>query len=253
MRTLSQETRVKPSEAMRSPPEGDARSHQGSLRSKLVLSLAAIFFVFLLIDDVVRRRVIEPEFIALERGGAIRDANRVLAALNSEVEHLAELASHWAAQIRDDEAAPTRRSVASRDPIAWPMAKSDWVARGRVRRHMVMDSVGNRAIGMQNSMVRESTLRSLVQSCREAGEQVTSGMTRIDSQTLVMVAIIALGDPSLPIQAGDDALSRGCPPCRRRPVGDALPTDSGRVQIAVAGSNGFLPWDDATCRTVSRR
>ena len=38
-----------------------------------------------------RRRVIEPEFTALERAGAIRDANRVLAALNSEVQHLSEL------------------------------------------------------------------------------------------------------------------------------------------------------------------
>ena len=58
-----------PVEVSKTSPAGDSRSHQGSLRSKLVLSLAAIFLMFLLIDEVVRRRVIEPGFIALERAG----------------------------------------------------------------------------------------------------------------------------------------------------------------------------------------
>ena len=36
-------------------------------------------------------QVIEPEFVALEKAEAIRDANRVLAAMNAEVEHLSDL------------------------------------------------------------------------------------------------------------------------------------------------------------------
>ena len=79
-----------------------SRSHHGSLRSKLVLSLAAIFLVFLTVDELVRHFVINPEFVALEKADAIRDANRVLAALNAEVEHLAELTNQWASRIDKD-------------------------------------------------------------------------------------------------------------------------------------------------------
>jgi signal transduction histidine kinase len=194
MRTLSQETPVRSTEAIETPPEGDARSHQGSLRSKLVLSLAAIFFLFLLIDDVVRRRVIEPEFFALERGGAIRDANRVLAAVNSEVEHLAELAGHWAAQILDGKARQsTVEDIAGSD--SWPMEKADWAAVVGSDGTWSWIGSGTKSLEMETDTAQEH-LRSLVQSCRLSDKQVISGITRTGADTLVMVAIICLQDSS---------------------------------------------------------
>ena len=191
---MSQETRVRSAEAMQTPPEGDARSHQGSLRSKLVLSLAAIFFLFLLIDDVVRRRVIEPEFIALERGGAIRDANRVLAAVNSEVEHLAELAGHWAAQILDGKSRDrTPENIPGAD--SWPMDKADWAAL--VGSDGTWTWIGSAAKPPEMEIdVAHEHLHSLVQSCRNSDKQLISGITRAGGDARVMVAIVCLHDSS---------------------------------------------------------
>ncbi len=194
MKTLSNKTPSRPVEANPKPPAGDVRSHQGSLRSKLVLSLAAIFFVFLMIDEVVRRRVIEPEFVALEQAGAIRDANRVLAALNSEVEHLSELASHWAAQIREWELL-TDTADGFTGSAAWPMEKSDWAAQVGsdgtwtwIRSGTNLSEPAIEDAGMH--------LRDLVQSCRERGSRINSGMTRVSDHSLVMFAIVSLDAPS---------------------------------------------------------
>jgi signal transduction histidine kinase len=118
MGTTGDETDSACVEASKTPPQEAARSHQGSLRSKLVLSLAAIFVMFLLIDDVVRRRVIAPEFISLEQAGAIRDARRVHAAIQSETEHLCEVTDLWAAQIHTDRGTgrPPRISLVPQPP-----------------------------------------------------------------------------------------------------------------------------------------
>ncbi len=76
-----------------------ARRNRGSLRSKLVLSLGAMFLVFLVVDELVRQQVIKPSFVRLEHSGAIRDANRVLAAVDVEAEYMMEIGEQLAARI----------------------------------------------------------------------------------------------------------------------------------------------------------
>jgi signal transduction histidine kinase len=68
--------------------------HSQSLRSKLVLSLAMMLAVVVGIDEIVRQKVIAPEFANLERVAALKDTNRVLSAINTEVGFLAETAAH---------------------------------------------------------------------------------------------------------------------------------------------------------------
>lgn len=75
------------------------RDHSRSLRSKLVLSLAFMLSVVVGIDEIVRQKVIIPEFARLERVAAFKDSNRVLSAINSEIEFLAETAGHDASQL----------------------------------------------------------------------------------------------------------------------------------------------------------
>jgi hypothetical protein len=130
MTELQEQTSDHVSSAQRVSGEGDTHLHQGSLRSKLVLSLAAVFLLFLTIDEMVRRQVIEPEFVALEKAGAIRDANRVLAAMNAEVQHLGDLARQWAARIGDGESTKSE-SVQWFDqdaPNSWATETLDWAA-----------------------------------------------------------------------------------------------------------------------------
>lgn len=164
----------------------DDRTHQGSLRSKLVLSLAAVFFLFLTIDELVRQRVIQPEFKSLEESGAIRDANRVLAALNSEVEHLTVLAEHWATQIRESEL------IAVTDGL-WNVAPThdhlDWAATitGNGAWNWRLDDGRTHA-----SIEAEEAFASLLQLCRKSGRQTSSGMTRVGSQSLVLFSLIRL-------------------------------------------------------------
>lgn len=76
-----------------------ANSHRASLRSKLVLSLGAMFLMFTVVDEFVRQQVIKPGFVALERNGAIRDAKRILAAIDVESEYLQELNGQLMANI----------------------------------------------------------------------------------------------------------------------------------------------------------
>ena len=67
-----------------SSPDTRSRGNRGSLRSKLVLSLGGMFLVFLVVDEVVRQRVISPSFVRLEKTEALRDADRVLTAISVE-------------------------------------------------------------------------------------------------------------------------------------------------------------------------
>ncbi|MCA9135943.1 MAG: HAMP domain-containing protein [Planctomycetales bacterium] len=75
------------------PIDQKESDHSRSLRSKLVLSLALMLGVVVGIDEVVRQKVIAPEFANLERVAALKDTNRVLSAINTEVEFLAETVS----------------------------------------------------------------------------------------------------------------------------------------------------------------
>ncbi|QDV47115.1 Sensor histidine kinase TodS [Stieleria neptunia] len=73
--------------------------HSQSLRSKLVLALALMLGVVVGIDEIVRQKVIAPEFANLERVAALKDTNRVLSAINTEVEFLSETAAQDAIRI----------------------------------------------------------------------------------------------------------------------------------------------------------
>ncbi|QEF96599.1 Sensor histidine kinase TodS [Stieleria maiorica] len=73
--------------------------HSQSLRSKVVLALALMLAVVVGIDEIVRQKVIAPEFANLERVAALKDTNRVLSAINTEVEFLSETASQDAIRI----------------------------------------------------------------------------------------------------------------------------------------------------------
>ena len=75
--------------------------HSQSLRSKLVLALAIMLAVVVGIDEFVRQKVIAPEFANLERVAALKDTNRVLSAINTEVEFLAETAAWEAPRFRE--------------------------------------------------------------------------------------------------------------------------------------------------------
>jgi signal transduction histidine kinase len=161
----------------------DARSHRGSLRSKLVLSLAAVFFLFLTIDEMVRQKVIQPEFAALEESGAIRDANRVLAALNAEVDHLTVLARHWGAELREREysgrldQSPLRQAADHLDWVATVSADGTW-------RWLVCSPEANATDSPDNGFV------SLLNLCRDSGRISSSGMTRVGTQSLVLFSLL---------------------------------------------------------------
>lgn len=172
------------------PAHASARTHQGSLRSKLVLSIAAIFFVFLTIDEMVRRQVIEPEFTALERSGGIRDASRVLAAMNAEVEHLNDLALHWASRIDGGTVARPMTLVRNEKESAfWTSRKLDWAAfitdEGKWR-WMLRNTDGN------STAKSRRHFEALVEVCQTSHKRSFSGMTRIGGESLVMFSVVGL-------------------------------------------------------------
>ncbi|MCC9599547.1 HAMP domain-containing histidine kinase [Stieleria sp. JC731] len=68
------------------------RLHSQSLRSKIVLALALMLGIVVGIEEFVRQYVIATEFIALERVTALKETNRVLSAINTEIDYLTELA-----------------------------------------------------------------------------------------------------------------------------------------------------------------
>ncbi|MGB7346531.1 MAG: HAMP domain-containing sensor histidine kinase [Pirellulaceae bacterium] len=81
------------------PWTATAEGHQRSLRSKLVLSLAAMCAIFMVIDEAVRRIVIQPAFEDLEQASAMRDTNRVMSAIKVESEHLRAIAEQGASRL----------------------------------------------------------------------------------------------------------------------------------------------------------
>ncbi|MEM9586312.1 MAG: HAMP domain-containing sensor histidine kinase [Planctomycetota bacterium] len=95
------------------------RSHRGSLRSKLVLTIAAIFLVFVVVDDIVRRVVISPQFQRMEQADGVRDANRILAAIRSESSSLLTLVQQMAAGEQDWDMPETSESA---------LAQGQWLA-----------------------------------------------------------------------------------------------------------------------------
>jgi signal transduction histidine kinase len=170
----------------------DVQSHHGSLRSKLVLSLAGIFLIFLVIDEVVRRRVIQPEFVALEQAGAIRDANRVLAALNAEVEHLHGLTEQWAIRlgknsdsaIKAQQTDPTEESrLAKHYDLAVIYLADDswkWLDQGNLSPQEVQ------------AQATSDQLHELVEACEASDHGVSSGMTGISADRVLIYAVVKI-------------------------------------------------------------
>lgn len=195
MTTLHDKTNGIDSSAPKVSNQGDAHSHQESLRSKLVLSLAAVFLIFLMIDEVVRRRVIEPQFNALETAGAIRDANRVLGALNSEVEHLVDLATQWASWVDESETSNPSgfRPIRPGESNPWTEQKLDWAA-------LVMPDGAWSCLSCETEEEYSSLASSavsgrfsmLVRNCQESKRPTWGGMTRIGNNSLVAFAVVAL-------------------------------------------------------------
>lgn len=177
------------------------RDHHGSLRSKLVLSLAAMFFVFLMIDEMVREQVIRPEFVSLERAGAIRDANRVMAAMNAKVDHLSDLAKHWANQLERDPPDCGHRESVQQSPGRWRPEYLEWAA--------VVSSDGGwcwlHQRGQQTSgdVYDCERFADLAEGCRRNGQPFVSGMTRVADNSLVMFAAVELGSRPLTAAASD--------------------------------------------------
>ena len=188
--------------------DDNPRDHHGSLRSKLVLSLAAMFFVFLTVDELVRQQVIKPEFAALERAGAIRDANRVMAAITAKVENLADLAKHWAGQLDPDnlagefESKPPRNVANVRETSLganhsrWTPDNLEWAAIA------FTDGSWRWLQRKESHTATDQDYSRLANCCLESTEAVVSGMTRTADNSLVMFAAVA-------IDVDSDSANRG--------------------------------------------
>ncbi len=187
------------------PLDGGVRSHHGSLRSKLVLSLAAMFFVFMTIDEMVRQQVIKPEFAALERAGAIRDANRVMAAIHANMDHLSDLAEHWAGALGHQS-----RSLDSQDPQTGPAKVLPRGSTGPERENLEWAAALQKDDSwswlqrnrQSDSLERQkSDLTTLADLCWKSDSPTFRGMTRTADNSLVMFAAVKT-QPSEP--ASDD-------------------------------------------------
>ncbi|MCG8653525.1 MAG: ATP-binding protein [Pirellulales bacterium] len=205
MKTASRQTQPN-DEAPPAPSyEVNLRNHHGSLRSKLVLSLGAMFFVFLTIDEVVRQRVIEPEFASLERAGAIRDANRVLAAMNAEVEHLGDLANHWAGQLGQLSSESHAEPESQQRKRNWTPQNLEWAV-------VVSDDGTWRWLESPNvpdlPAKHHQDFIDLALWLNETEDTSCCGMTRVMDDSLVMFASIELTPDASEQPSGSDQTAK---------------------------------------------
>ncbi|MCO8120508.1 ATP-binding protein [Stieleria sp. TO1_6] len=115
--------------------------HSQSLRSKLVLALALMLGVVVGIDEIVRQRVIAPEFANLERVAALKDTNRVLSAINTDIDFLSETATYKARQL---EARVKQSSGKSFEHSAWAHFSTDAQnMNDRIEWDAIVDQEGN--------------------------------------------------------------------------------------------------------------
>jgi two-component system, NtrC family, sensor kinase len=68
-----------------------------SLRSKIVIILSAVVLLYAAFDHLMQRTLVYDNFVALERAGAEKDLQRVVHALQGEIEHLDRDCAAWAA------------------------------------------------------------------------------------------------------------------------------------------------------------
>ncbi len=118
------------SQATAEPSSG----HQSSLRSKLVLSLTALFATFLLVAEIVRHLLITPLFVNLENASALRDMRRIKAAIAIESDHLRTIVEQSAALGAPNNLMSTNSLELSTDSdafhgqISWPIVGVQWTA-----------------------------------------------------------------------------------------------------------------------------
>ena len=210
MRRRSPITDDAPQSEPRPPAGASVRSHRGSLRSKLVLSVAGMFVVFLTIHEAVRTRVIEREFLALEQNSAVRDAGRVLAAIHVEVEHLGELAEQLAR--RSDLPAGDAEAAATADvrgidqgpgpeSFEWVLVADRDGSVGWLRRGSAADA----GSGPPRRGDTGDSLRRLIETCAGTPGRCGSGITKAFDGSLAIfaTATIPRGDHRAAIAAAD--------------------------------------------------
>jgi signal transduction histidine kinase len=90
--------------------------HTHSLRSKLVLALSVMLAVVVAIDEFVRLTVIGPAFSNLERMAAYEDTSRVLSAINTEIDVLADIAAYHVSHPVVETPQTIPRQTTSRSP-----------------------------------------------------------------------------------------------------------------------------------------
>ena len=188
------------------PTSAVAHGHGGSLRSKLVLSLAAMFFLFLTIDEMVRQKVIRPAFLSMERNGAIRDNNRVLAALNAEVRHLHEIAIERTATLKrvrlntagDGDANGNAISHAP-DTFWSAMIHHDGIGEWL----RPTDSESDPRHPKNSPEDENQFLQSMAMLCKGSQDSYT-GMTRFGPHVIVMFALVRIDSSSPQLESSQD-------------------------------------------------
>ncbi len=68
-----------------------------SLRTKMALIVSAIFVLYALAEYAIQHYIIYPEFVALEQEQGQKNMDRVLGAIQNEINHLSSLCHDWAA------------------------------------------------------------------------------------------------------------------------------------------------------------
>lgn len=178
--------------------------HSQSLRSKVVLSLALMLGIVVGIDEIVRITVIAPEFASLERVAAIKDTNRVLSAINTEIDFLAETASNDAKQYgRDWELDRTRQVPNVRvhaDRVEWAAIVSDqgnweWLTITRIGSKS--DPASDILEDLPTKQSSESRLEfpgisEIVTQTNTTNEVAMRGVTRESGGDLYLYAVLPL-------------------------------------------------------------
>lgn len=157
-----------------------SREHHRSLRSKLVLGVAAIFFGLFVLHEMVRKRIIREEFATLEQHESVRDVRRVVAAIGADVDHLAELTGHIGTEFGRASAWPRL-----------PLGPGDWAFVARPGGHVRwIRSPGGGSPVDGPGQEGESRARELVAQILRFPDERWSGVTVGPDDSLAMFAAV---------------------------------------------------------------
>ncbi len=186
-----------------------AREHHRSLRSKLVLGVAAVLCALFVLDEMVRKRIIRQEVAVLEQQQAVRDVNRVSSAIRRELGHLGELADQAADRpellaIADTGADPDGPEMGS----LFGLGTADWafLADGSGSIHWVRPSRGQLA-GREDG--EDLPLQQLAAHARQSPGDRATGIHEDSDGGFALFA-------AAPLRAGDATPSE---PARKPAIG----------------------------------